>query len=199
MGATRVVISDENNEGSINVHNRDDNNYLIQSWVLDENEKVTEDFVLTPPLFKLNGKTSNSLRILLINNLPQDKESLFWLNVKFIPSTSKSEKTNKLTVAINNQVKLIYRPKSISKNEMLNEFKKISFKRIGDSVEINNPTKYYMSFSEILIGGKAVESPSYISPESKKKIVIDKNIRGSNLEFIVIDDLGKLNSFKTNI
>lgn len=199
LGATRVVISDGKNEGSINVHNKENGNYLIQSWVLDKNENETEDFVLTPPLFKLNGNTSNSLRVLLINNLPQDKESLFWLNVKFIPSTSKNEKGNKLTIAINNQIKLIYRPESISKNEMISEFKKIGFKKTGNDIKITNPTKYYMNFSEILIGGKKIESPSYIAPESEAHIKIDEKIRSSNLEFVIVDDLGKLNSFKTNI
>ncbi|WP_082970622.1 molecular chaperone [Morganella psychrotolerans] len=130
LGSTRVVISDGKNEGSINVHNKNDSNYLIQSWVLDESEKSTEDFVLTPPLFKLNSNTSNSLRVLLVKDLPQDKESLYWLNVKFIPSTNKNDDANKLTFAINNQVKIIYRPKSLSGNEMVEEFKKITIKKI---------------------------------------------------------------------
>ncbi|MEM8240178.1 fimbria/pilus periplasmic chaperone, partial [Morganella morganii subsp. sibonii] len=51
LGSTRVVIENGRNEGSVNVHNREDNNYLIQSWVLDKSEVPTDDIALTPPLF----------------------------------------------------------------------------------------------------------------------------------------------------
>ncbi|GAA0327728.1 molecular chaperone [Morganella psychrotolerans] len=198
LGSTRVVISDGKNEGSINVHNKNDSNYLIQSWVLDESEKSTEDFVLTPPLFKLNSNTSNSLRVLLVKDLPQDKESLYWLNVKFIPSTNKNDDANKLTFAINNQVKIIYRPKSLSGNEMVEEFKKITIKKSGDNLKFTNPTKYYISISEILVDKKSLMAPSYISPESDVLVSLKGNNSVSKVEYTFVDDLGKLNLFEMN-
>ncbi|MEM8240129.1 fimbria/pilus periplasmic chaperone, partial [Morganella morganii subsp. sibonii] len=57
LGSTRIVISDGKNEGSVSSHNRDKINYLIQSWVLDENDKETDKFAITPPLFKLESNT----------------------------------------------------------------------------------------------------------------------------------------------
>ncbi|WP_413496017.1 molecular chaperone [Morganella psychrotolerans] len=198
LGSTRVVISDGKNEGSINVHNKNDSSYLIQSWVLDESEKSTEDFVLTPPLFKLNANTSNSLRVLLVKDLPQDKESLYWLNVKFIPSTNKNDDANKLTFAINNQVKVIYRPESLSGNEMVEEFKKVIIKKSGDNLKFINPTKYYISISEILVDKKSLMAPSYISPESDILVSLKGNNSVSKVEYTFVDDLGKLNLFEMN-
>ncbi|MEY0000782.1 molecular chaperone [Morganella morganii] len=111
LGSTRVVIENGRNEGSVNVHNREDNNYLIQSWVLDKSEVPTDDIALTPPLFKLNANTSNALRIVITKDLPQDRETLYWLNVKFIPSVKKSNlDNNSLSFALNNRIKIIYRP-----------------------------------------------------------------------------------------
>ena len=43
--------------------------------------------------------------------LPQQQESLFWLNIKAIPSASKQ--TNALQIAVKTRIKLIYRPESL--------------------------------------------------------------------------------------
>ncbi len=48
-------------------------------------------FVITPPLFSMQGK-KNTLRIINATNhqLPGDRESLFWVNVKAIPPWKKT-------------------------------------------------------------------------------------------------------------
>jgi P pilus assembly chaperone PapD len=46
-------------------------------------------FLITPPLFRLNAKEDNVLRVVRTGgNLPEDRESLYWLNIKAIPSSS---------------------------------------------------------------------------------------------------------------
>lgn len=50
---------------------------------------------MTPPLFRLNAGDDSSLRIIKTEgNLPEDKESLFYVNVRAIPAQSKSEAEN---------------------------------------------------------------------------------------------------------
>lgn len=88
LGATRVIYPAGEKQVQLAVTNNDDNStYLIQSWV--ENADGVKDgrFVVTPPLFAMQGKKENTLRILdaTNNQLPQDRESLFWMNVKAIP------------------------------------------------------------------------------------------------------------------
>ncbi len=58
-------------------------------------------------------KKENTLRIIdaTNNQLPQDRESLFWMNVKAIPSMDKSKLSdNTLQLAIISRIKLYYRP-----------------------------------------------------------------------------------------
>ncbi len=72
---------------------------------------------MTPPLFAMKGKKENTLRILdaTNNQLPQDRESLFWMNVKAIPSMDKSKLTeNTLQLAIISRIKLYHRPAKFS-------------------------------------------------------------------------------------
>lgn len=199
LGTTRVVISDGKNEGSISTHNKDKKNYLIQSWVLDENDKETDSFVITPPLFKLESNTSSSLRVVMTGNLPEDRESLYWLNVKFIPSIDKNLKVNKLTFAVNNRVKIIYRPKSLSFSDPVDVFKKVTVRYVDGKIEFKNPTKYFINISEVKVGDKVLESPSYIRPESAELIVLKSNKKPSGVNYAFIDDLGKLNLFQADL
>lgn len=56
-------------------------------------------------------RTKNILRIVGTGNLPADHESLFWLNIKSIPSVEKRDNT--LQLAIKTRIKLIYRPEAL--------------------------------------------------------------------------------------
>ncbi|HAE79126.1 molecular chaperone [Morganella morganii] len=200
LGSTRVVIENGRNEGSVNVHNREDNNYLIQSWVLDKSEVPTDDIALTPPLFKLNANTSNALRIVITKDLPQDRETLYWLNVKFIPSVKKSNlDNNSLSFALNNRIKIIYRPESLSGESINQAFEKIIIKKSGNALKIKNPTKYFINISEISINNKNIKNPGYIEPETEVSLDLPGNNKNGNLEYILIDDLGKLNTFSVII
>lgn len=200
LGSTRVVIENGRNEGSVNVHNREDNNYLIQSWVLDKSEVPTDDIALTPPLFKLNANTSNALRIVITKDLPQDRETLYWLNVKFIPSVKKSNlDNNSLSFALNNRIKIIYRPESLSGESINQAFEKIIIKKSGNVLKIKNPTKYFINISEISINNKNIKNPGYIEPETEVSLDLPENNKNGNLEYILIDDLGKLNTFSVII
>ena len=92
LGATRVIYPAGQKQVQLAVTNTDENGtFLIQSWV--ENAAGTKDgrFVVTPPLFAMQGRKENTLRILDASNnhLPQDRESLSWMNVKAITSLAK--------------------------------------------------------------------------------------------------------------
>uniref|UniRef100_UPI00203C9232 fimbrial biogenesis chaperone n=1 Tax=Enterobacter hormaechei TaxID=158836 RepID=UPI00203C9232 len=65
------------------------------------------------PLFRMDAGKTNALRIIYNGApLPQDRESLFWINVKTIPSSSR-EDINKLQIAVNTRIKLFYRPSNL--------------------------------------------------------------------------------------
>ncbi|WP_170692593.1 molecular chaperone, partial [Escherichia coli] len=91
--------------------------YLIQSWVDDsKTEKKSQDFVITPPLFMLPTRKEASLRIMFLGktNLPTDRETLYWMNVKAIPPTDeKNTQKNTLQLALQNKIKLFYRPENL--------------------------------------------------------------------------------------
>lgn len=57
-----------------------------------------------------------SLRIMFLGktNLPTDRETLYWMNVKAIPPTDeKNTQKNTLQLALQNKIKLFYRPENL--------------------------------------------------------------------------------------
>ena len=57
LGATRVIYQADQKQVSLGVNNSDDRNtFLIQSWVENSDGKKDGRFVITPPLFVMQGK-----------------------------------------------------------------------------------------------------------------------------------------------
>ncbi|EHB8025463.1 fimbria/pilus periplasmic chaperone [Escherichia coli] len=100
LGATRVIYPANQKQVLLPVTNNDPASvYLIQSWIENAGDQKDTQFVITPPLFSMQGKKENTLRIINATNhqLPGDRESLFWVNVKAIPAMEKDQK-NEITV-----------------------------------------------------------------------------------------------------
>lgn len=189
ISGTRVIYNEGNKNVSINVKNPDKMPYLIQSWIDDFEGKKQSKFTITPPLFRLNPDKENTLRIFLTEEgLPSDQESLFWLNIKTIPATEKTE--NSLQIAFKTQMKLIYRPKSLKDVNFEEEQKKLSWSKERGKVIVYNPTPYFMNFQTIKFNGKLVDDVSYAKPFSTKSFDINDNNEHGLISWELINDYG---------
>ncbi|EKT55844.1 fimbrial chaperone protein FimC [Providencia sneebia DSM 19967] len=80
LGATRVIYPAGQKQIQLAVTNNDEKGvFLIQSWLENSNGQKDNQFVITPPLFSMQGKKENTLRIIDATNdqLPQERESIF--------------------------------------------------------------------------------------------------------------------------
>lgn len=167
VGGTRLIYNATNKEASISVSNTPNAvPHLIQSWVENDNLAADEvPFIVTPPLFRLDGGRENTLRIIFTGKsaLPENRESLFWLNVKAIPAVEKSEK-NRLLIAVRTKIKLFYRPEVLNSEAANTAWKRLNFKRTSGKININNPTPYYISLFSLKSGGKEIKNPPTVPP-----------------------------------
>ncbi|WP_153448275.1 fimbrial biogenesis chaperone [Vibrio algicola] len=187
LGGTRVIIPSSVNAAQMNIYNTSDYRpYLIQSWVEDKNNKKTQSFIITPPLFKLTGKKTNAIKIIARDKFPENKESLFWLNVKSIPSSKKG--VNDLLLVINTKIKLIYRPTSLSMS-IKDAVEHISITKKNNTLHINNQSPYYFSFYRINVGSYKLEKSTMIAPFDKKTIALPKGVSGE-ISWSYINDFG---------
>ncbi|TQS58375.1 molecular chaperone, partial [Salmonella enterica subsp. enterica serovar Typhimurium] len=85
-GATRVVYPSGSKHVTLSVNNTADHPFLVESVVLDESMQQEAPFIITPPLFRLDGGQRNTLRIMRTGgHFPADRESINWICVKPIP------------------------------------------------------------------------------------------------------------------
>ncbi|HGY3715387.1 TPA: fimbria/pilus periplasmic chaperone [Citrobacter gillenii] len=192
VGGTRIIYNGDKKETSISVKNPDKSSYLIQSWSdTDEQSKDKSPFMVTPPLFRLGGGQENTLRIIRTgSNLPEDRESLYWMNIKSIPATEKQENVNTLQIAVKTRIKLIYRPQSLMQQPE-NVTEKITWQRSGSKLTVSNPTAYYMNFSTVKVGSSTVKDATYVAPMSSASFTVPASASGS-VVWTLIDDFGSI-------
>ena len=176
IGGTRLIFDGAKKEASISINNPDSTPYLIQSWIdMQEGNSGKAPFIITPPLYRLDGGQKNIERIVMTGALPQERESLFWLNIKAIPSASKQ--TNSLQIAVKTRIKLIYRPEGLRASTPEEQANKLTWQRTGNNLEVKNPTQYVINFNEITLAGKKLDDVTYVLPGASARFALPNEVR----------------------
>lgn len=198
IGGTRVIYDANKKESSLIISNPEKSNpYLIQTWIdcMNESNNCKIPFLITPPLFRLDAEKENILRILKVDdNLPGDKESVFWLNVKSISPTMK-EDNSPLQLTVRTRIKLFYRPANLNSNDANSAYNKLKFNASDNLLTVENPTPYYVSFYEVRVDGKALSNPGMVPPKSRLSWKVRK---GQSVSWSAINDYGGITKKKTS-
>lgn len=207
LDGTRVIYPASKKEITAKVTNQNAAPVLIQSWI--DNGNNTDDatqnipFVLTPPINRIDAGKAQTLRISYLGSpaLPQDRESVFWLNVLEVPTKAQAEDSvSKLNIAFRTRVKMFYRPDNLEgkpEDAMAN----LKWAMKGNGVNITNPSKYYVSIVTIdfISGGKEAKVKSkMIAPGATEFQEIQaKDITSiSQLSYTAVNDYGGYVQFK---
>jgi len=193
INGTRLVYQGDKKESSLGLSNPDATDYLVQSWVDSGGKnRAKAPFLITPPLFRLDAKEDNVLRVVRTGgNLPEDRESLYWLNIKAIPSSKHVEGMNTLQIAINTRIKLLYRPSSV-KGKPEEVADKLEWHREGNDLVVNNPTPFYMNFQTVTLNGHKVDKATWAVPETETHFALPGNVGGSTVAYSIITDYGSI-------
>ncbi|MBG6027280.1 molecular chaperone [Proteus mirabilis] len=195
LETTRLIYNENDKSGSlVAFNNNKELNYLIQSWIVDKDNNISDEFIITPPVLKVQALNKNTLDITKIKETPNNKESLYWVNVKFIAPGNKNDE-NVLRYTIINKIKLIYRPTVLKDLIPEKAVEQLTVKTNNGFVSIYNPTGVYINLSGALEGDKKIETPSYIEPFSEIKVSAKLN---KSFSINYINDLGKVLSHKFN-
>lgn len=189
VGGTRLVYDGSKKESSLGISNPDKIPYLIQSWVtVKEGGTTKAPFIITPPLFRLDSGQNNILRVVRAgDDFPSDRESLYWLNVKSIPSSEKT--TNTLQIAIKTSMKLIYRPKGLP-GSLEDAAQTLTWKRTDNSVRVTNTSPYYVTFFKVAVNGREIPKADMVAPKSSASFELPAGISGGALSWQIINDYG---------
>ncbi|GCH22929.1 fimbrial chaperone protein [Escherichia coli] len=140
----------------------------------------------------MQGKKENTLRIINATNhqLPGDRESLFWVNVKAIPAMEKDQKNeNTLQLAIISRIKMFYRPTNLA---MAPEEAPamLRFRRSGSKLTLINPTPYFITVTNMKAGNSNLPN-TMVPPKGEVSVDIPHAATG-DISFQTINDYGAL-------
>ncbi|MBA7942979.1 MULTISPECIES: fimbria/pilus periplasmic chaperone [unclassified Citrobacter] len=193
---TRVIYPAEKKEVLVQLMNQGERSALVQSWIDDGDsslppEKIHVPFMLTPPVAKIAADSGQQLKIKKMPNmLPNNKESLFYLNVLDIPPNNPDNTgKNVLKFAMQNRIKLFYRPKGIAAVNK-NTFHKLSLTRSGNGYSIRNDAANWVTVTEVKANNVKINNESImLAPLSSANVAL-KNTNANQYKMTIIDDHG---------
>ncbi|WP_407201423.1 fimbria/pilus periplasmic chaperone [Citrobacter werkmanii] len=193
---TRVIYPAEKSEITLQLMNQEQNASLVQAWIDDGNtslppEKIQVPFLLTPPVVRVPGNSGQLLKIKKMpNTLPKNKESLFYLNVLDIPPNNPvNAGKNVIKFAMQNRIKLFYRPSGIAPVNSAT-FKKIVLVRNGKSFIIKNDNANWVTVAEIKFGSVKINDKSVmVAPFSSEPVMV-KSSNANQYKLTIINDYG---------
>lgn len=175
MDRTRVIFNGDQKALSINISNQNQQlPYLAQAWIEDDKgAKINSPLTILPPVQRMEPGAKSQVKIQTlagINMLPQDRESLFYFNLREIPP--RSNKPNVLQLALQTRVKLFYRPAAlIPKQESAASVwqNDLTMTKQANGYKVNNPSAYYITLVDARTGGSSSNKkfkPVMIAPKS---------------------------------
>ncbi|QDL55767.1 fimbrial biogenesis chaperone [Rhodoferax aquaticus] len=214
VNATRFIYKSNNRDVSVRLSNEGENPALVQLWIDDgapdlAPNKIDVPFVISSPTVRIEPKQSRALRLIATNpTLPQDRETMYWLNILEIPPKPKvDEGQNYMQFSVRTRLKLIYRPEKVG-NDVVNSAKEVRLQIVQEKplrMKLVNASANYLNFGEIAImeGGQKIGKPLYatVSPFDGTELDFSEvdlsQINKEKVEvlFSVIDDNGASSTF----
>ncbi|HAX3198921.1 TPA: fimbria/pilus periplasmic chaperone [Escherichia albertii] len=193
---TRIIYPAENKEVMVQLMNQGNRSSLVQAWIDDGDtslppEKIQVPFMLTPPVAKVGANSGQQIKIRIMpNRLPTNKESIFYLNILDIPPNSpEDEGKNALKFAIQNRIKLFYRPVGVASVNK-ETFKKLRVNNSSNGLVIKNGSANWVTISDVKANSVKVNYETImIAPQESQRVDV-KNHNANSWQLTIIDDHG---------
>lgn len=198
LDRTRVILDGKNNSASMGVTNQNkDLPYLAQVWIEDEQgKKITSPLTALPPVQRVEAGAKTQVKVQAMpemNLLAQDRESVFYFNLREIPP--KSTKENTLQIALQTRIKLFYRPASLQVDQNSKPWQEeVTLTQEGGKYVVHNPTPYYVTFTALStsLNGESNKAfkPLMIEPKGKAPLGVDVSSAGNTPVLTYVNDYG---------
>ncbi|WP_261231567.1 fimbria/pilus periplasmic chaperone [Serratia entomophila] len=200
LDRTRVIFDGGQNSVSLNLSNQNKQlPYLAQGWLEDEQgNKIQSPLTVLPPVQRIEPGKPSQVKIQALpaaKQLPQDRETLYYFNLREIPP--KSDKPNTLQIALQTRIKLFYRPAAITptRAQMATPWQEqLTLSKQGDQYQVHNPTPYYVTIVDAAArkgveGAKGFE-PFMVSPKGQHALGVSAAALGGSPVLTYINDYG---------
>ena len=200
---TRIILNQSDKSVSVRLTNQSTTiPFLAQSWIEDKDNKKSRNYITAvPPMVRLEAGEQVQVRLIpqpTLTQLPADRESLFYFNVREIPP--RSEQKNVMQIAMQSRIKIFWRPKAVEvKNGQVNLTGKFDVNRTASGLTLKNNSPYFITVGYIGTNGKTL-LPKTSSMMAEPFGLASQEIKDlpANFQVGFIGDYGGLNMFKVS-
>lgn len=160
---------------------------------------------MTPSMFRMDPNKGQTLRIIYTKEpLPQDKETLFWVNVLEVPPKGPDDGGSRLQLSFRSRIKLMFRPQGLPGSAGESPAK-VSWEVVpaeggkGFALRATNPTAFFVNLGqvELAAGGKRFDGGGDHVPPGGSKVfpmtgLSERPGPDAVVEFMSINDYGGL-------
>ncbi|KWO64099.1 fimbria/pilus periplasmic chaperone [Burkholderia territorii] len=215
IGGTRVIYGASESEVTLKLTNVGQSPALVQSWV-DAGDvrgtpsKIKVPFTVTPPIARIDPSKSQTLRIVYTGEqLPKDRESVFWLNVLEVPpkASAADADVNRIQLAFRSRIKVFYRPDNL-KGSSADAPAQLTWRLTQADgkpvIETHNPTPFHVSLTMISVqsGGHSAtfDDGGMVGPGETRAFPLKgavPDVGGARVRYTVLNDYGGAVSSET--
>ncbi|MCW7645964.1 fimbria/pilus periplasmic chaperone [Serratia bockelmannii] len=200
LDRTRVIFNGGDKSVSMSISNENKQlPYLAQGWIEDaDGKKISSPLTVLPPVQRLEPGAKSQVKVQGLpaaNTLPQDRETLFYFNLREIPP--KSNKPNTLQLALQTRIKLFYRPTAIAvtnPESAASWQEKLTLTKQGDGYQVNNPTPYYVTLVDASSKKGGASAPGFeplmVPPKGSAPLKVSASALGSAPVLTYVNDYG---------
>lgn len=201
ISGTRVIYPQSAKDVTVNMENRGTKPLLVQSW-LDDGRDTTNPqelklpFIVTPPVSRVDPSKGQTVRITWLGQqMPKDKETMYWFNVLEVPPKSKNaDDQNVLQLAFRTRIKLFFRPDGL-KGDPAVAAGQLKWSQQNTTLTARNDSPFYVSVAKIeatIAGKKVTIDPHYVEPFASQSYEIKGASTGhiNKLTYTAINDFG---------
>lgn len=158
MMGTRIIYPSNASSVELRFQSQDDFPSIMEVWTHLHQDSASKDdenngetpFIAVPPVFRIDANKGQIIKLSFTGeDLPKDRESLFYFSSLQVPAMKANQQDNNLlTVTFKNTVKVFFRPKELKETPDAS-FSKLQVGVVGQNIKISNPTGYYYSLTEL--------------------------------------------------
>jgi len=209
---TRLIFDGGARERDLRLVNTNDYPILVQTWIdngegSNQPDTVVSPMLVLPAVLRMAPHEVKSVRVLYTDEpLPQDRESVFWLNlyeIALLPESRADKNEARVRLAINTQMKIFYRPPGLGEPPA-QPGQSLSFslrRQEGAWVLVcRNEGDRFASFASLALqrDGRVTpvsNQPDMMTPPRSERIYplvlpLPETGAGGSVEYRLIDDLG---------
>lgn len=195
---TRLVFNAGESSQTLNLKNGAESPSVVQIWsddgdLMQSPELSTAPIFAMPPMMKLAPDEQRAIRLVLTSrqSLPEDRESLYWLNIYQIPALSRQTGSaeQKILLPLRLRLKVFVRPAALGAPQP-EDVQKLRFVVHDRQLTVENPTAWYMSL-RLQVANKVKVDDVLVAPFGSVTLPLAQPVQvGKSVIYEVFDDNG---------